>query len=185
MGQVILPCHGLGVVGPRHRFLHRVAITRPTGRARGSHGSGAYVTFVPALHIENGNMSVAIFYCLLVRALGRAAVAWWVGHPWLDVIWLLPLIFFLRVSFAPSSTSSWAAMRFWSRSLANQNCLDALVTCGLLYEGHYLLPSFEDVRIHLQASWFHSCTSMSAASRCLSTPSWWGYFTITRFNCII
>jgi hypothetical protein len=46
------------------------------------------------------------------------AVVWWVWHPWLGVAWLLPLICFLRVSFAPSSSSPcvaavahpWAAM---------------------------------------------------------------------------
>jgi hypothetical protein len=30
MGRVILPGHGLGAVGPRHRFLRSEAITRPT-----------------------------------------------------------------------------------------------------------------------------------------------------------
>jgi hypothetical protein len=36
-------------------------------------------------------------------------------------------------------------MGFWSHSLNDKNCLDALISCVLLYEGDYLLPSSEDV----------------------------------------
>lgn len=58
---------------------------------------------------------------------------------------------FLRVLFAPLLPSpyavtahSWAIMVFWSHSLADQCCLDALVSRWLLRGGDFLLPSLKD-----------------------------------------
>jgi hypothetical protein len=65
-------------------------------------------------------------------------------------------------------------MGFWIRSLVDQNCLDALIYRGLLCEGDYLLPGSEDVPNPLSGFVVSFVTSMSVASRCLPTPSWWG-----------
>jgi hypothetical protein len=98
----------------------------------------AHVTSIPTLHFETGDTSVTTSCYLPVQTPGWAAVARWVGHPWLGIVRLPPLACFLMdpiVSLSPSPCATvahrGATMGFWSHSLTNKNYLDTLVSCGL------------------------------------------------------
>lgn len=181
MGRIVLSGLGSAAIGFWCRFLRLAAITRSTGRARGSRDSRAYVTFDPTLHIETGETSVTISCCLPALVLDRVAVVWWVGHPWLGIVRLLPLIYLLRVSFASSlslpyttATRPRTARGFWTALWSTKIAWMPLFLVGSFVRETTCSLILNMFQIHCRASWFRSCTSTSVASRCLPTPSWWG-----------